>query len=315
MSRKPIRKSAVQIVEVGPRDGLQNEKQTLSVDDRVHLIKKLIDAGLTNIEVGAFVSSRWVPQMQNSNAVFAKLLKLQQQNQISSKVKLSSLVPNEHGMEDALRANVKEIALFAAASETFSQKNINCSIAESFIRFRKVTELAHANKIRIRGYLSTVFGCPFEGKVSEARVVRLVRALLKLGVYQVSLGDTIGVATPKQIESILKKVKKVTPLSKIALHLHDTRGVALANALQGYQMGVRVFDTSVGGLGGCPYAPGAAGNLATEDLVYMFQGMGIKTGIDLPKLLSQGSWLEDRVGHKLPSKLSQAGLPEPPVLS
>lgn len=309
MSRR-IKKNSIHIVEVGPRDGLQNEKTTLSVDDRVSLISKLADAGLSQIEVGAFVSSTWVPQMQHSNQVVSKLAKLEGQT-TKKKIQFSCLVPNERGMQDAIKSGVKEVAIFAASSESFSQKNINCSIAESFIRFRKVMEMAKENDIRVRGYLSTVFGCPYEGKVSEARVMRLIRALLKLGVYEVSLGDTIGVATPKQVESILKKVKKVTELSNIALHMHDTRGLALANVFQGYQMGVRVFDTSVGGLGGCPYAKGAAGNLATEDLVYMFHGMGIKTGVDLPKLLSHRSWLEERVGHKMPSKLSQAGLPDP----
>ncbi len=308
MSRKPYRNSFVHIVEVGPRDGLQNEKNSLSVKDRLEMIKSLADAGLKNIEVGAFVSSQWVPQMQNTNAVVAKLLELQENKKLSNKLNFSCLVPNERGMQDALKSGVKEIAIFASASESFSQKNINCSIAESFIRFRKVVELAKQNKIPIRGYLSTVFGCPYEGRVSEARVVRLVRALIKLGVYEVSLGDTIGVATPKQVESILKKVKKVAPLNQIALHMHDTRGLALANVLRGYQMGVRVFDTSVGGLGGCPYAKGAAGNLATEDLVYMFHGMGVKTGVDLPKLLAMGSFISERVGHSLPSKLNQAGL-------
>lgn len=298
----------VRIVEVGPRDGLQNEKNSFSVEERILLVKNLAAAGLQNIEAGAFVSAQWVPQMQNSNAVISKLLKMQEQSALPKNLNISALVPNERGMQDALRTKVPEVAIFGSASETFSKKNINCSIAESFIRFRKVMELAKANNLRVRGYLSAVFGCPYEGKVSEARAIRLVRAMLNLGVYEISLGDTIGVATPKQVESVLRKVKKITSLDKIALHMHDTRGTALANVLQGYNLGVRTFDTSVGGLGGCPYAKGASGNLATEDLVYMFHGMGIKTGIDLPKLVAMRSWIEERVGHKLPAKVSQAGI-------
>lgn len=308
--KKPRKSTpAVRIVEVGPRDGLQNEKRSFTVEERILLVKNLAAAGLKNIEAGAFVSAQWVPQMQNSNAVISKLLKMQEQGALPKNLNISALVPNARGMEDALKTKIPEIAIFGSASETFSRKNINCSIAESFIRFRKVMELAKANNIRVRGYLSAVFGCPYEGKVSEARVVRLVRAMLKLGVYEISLGDTIGVATPKQVDSVLRKVKKITNLDKIALHMHDTRGTALANVLQGYTLGVRAFDTSVGGLGGCPYAKGASGNLATEDLVYMLHGMGIKTGIDLPKLLAMRSWLEERVGHKLPSKVAQAGIP------
>lgn len=299
----------IKIVEVGPRDGLQNEKKNLGVPTRLELIRKLADSGLKRIEVGAFVSKEWVPQMESSHEVVLQVLKEQSSGSLPKDIQASCLVPNVRGMEDAIKTKIKEVAIFGACSETFSKRNINCSIAESFIRFRSVMDLAKKNKIKVRGYLSTAFGCPYEGKVNEGRVIRLVRAMFKLGVYEVSIGDTIGVATPKQVESLLKKINRVAPVNKIAMHLHDTRGVGLANVYVSYKMGVRIFDSSLGGLGGCPYAVGASGNLATEDLVYMLWGMGLKTGINLEKLIEVRKWMEREIGRELPARVSRAGLP------
>ena len=299
----------IRIIEVGPRDGLQNEKKSLDLSTRIELIKRLADSGLKQIEVGAFVSPKWVPQMSESVDVAKEIVRLQELKQIAADVEFTSLVPNMRGMEDALKTGLKEVAIFGSCSEAFSKKNINCSIAESFVRFRSVAEVAHRHKFKLRGYLSVAFGCPYEGKVSEQRVVRLVRAMVKLGVYEVSIGDTIGVATPKQVESLLKKVKRVSSLDKIAMHFHDTRGTALANVYASLKEGVRAFDSSIGGLGGCPYAKGASGNLATEDLVYLLKGMGLKTSADLEKLIHLRKWLEEKIGHELPAKVSRAGLP------
>lgn len=302
-------KKGLRIIEVGPRDGLQNEKKNLSSEVRFQLIQKLAAAGLDQIEVGAFVSPQWVPQMAGSLELTQRVLAAQARGEIVKNAHFSALVPNVKGMEIALRSGVKEVAIFAASTETFSKKNINCTIAESFVRFRDVCEMARFHKIKVRGYLSTAFGCPYEGKVHEARVVRLVRALFKLGVYEVSVGDTIGVATPKQVESLIRKIKKVAPLNKIAMHFHDTRGTALANVYASYKLGIRAFDSSIGGLGGCPYAKGASGNLATEDLVYLLNGMGISTKVNIDKLIEIRRWLESEMDHELPSRVSKAGMP------
>ncbi|HWU43910.1 MAG TPA: hydroxymethylglutaryl-CoA lyase, partial [Bdellovibrio sp.] len=221
------------------------------------------------------------------------------------------LVPNEQGMLDAIQSGVKEVAIFAACSESFSKKNINCTIEESFHRFKPVMALAKKHKIRVRGYLSTCFGCPFEGKVPEAKVVKLAQRMHEMGVYELSIGDTIGVANVGQVRSLFRKLKKVVPVKKLAGHFHDTRGQALANILAAYDLGVRVFDTSFGGLGGCPYAPGATGNVATEDVVYMFEGLGVKTGLDLDKLLSIDSWMAEKIQHSLPSKVGKVGRLKP----
>jgi hydroxymethylglutaryl-CoA lyase len=303
-------KEKVRIVEVGPRDGLQNEKKTLEIAVRLELIKKLAEAGLKKIEIGAFVSPQWVPQMAGSLELIREVLKQQAAGSISKEVQFSALVPNIRGMEDALKSGITEVAIFGACSESFSKKNINCSIAESFIRFRQVLETAKYHKIKVRGYLSTAFGCPYEGKVQETRVVRLARAMYKLGVYEVSIGDTIGVATPKQVESLVKKLKKIIPVQRLAMHFHDTRGTSLANVYAAYQLGVRTFDSSVGGLGGCPYAKGASGNLATEDLVYMLRGMDIPLAPKLEKLLEIKHWLESRLERELPSRVGRAGIPK-----
>ena len=303
-------KKSVQIVEVGCRDGLQNEKVTLATSKKVSLVRKLSDTGLKRIEIGSFVSPKWVPQMANSDEVTKKVLKLQKDGELPRTAKYSCLVPNQRGMEDALKSGIKEIAIFGACSESFSRKNINCSIAESFNRFKDIMVEAKKNKIKVRGYLSTAFGCPYEGQVSEARVVRLTKAMLKLGVYEVSIGDTIGVATPKQVESLLRKLKRVAVVDRLAMHFHDTRGTALANVLKSYEMGIRVFDSSVGGLGGCPYAKGAAGNLATEDLVFMLNGMGVRSNVDLQALINIRKWIEKELDHTLPAKVSLAGIPK-----
>lgn len=301
----------IQIVEVGARDGLQNEKVTLSIPDRLEFIRKLSAAGLKRIEVGAFVSPKWVPQMDGSKDLIQALFK----EKFPKDIEFSALVPNEKGMEDALQTPIKNIAVFGACSESFSQKNINCSIEESFARFKSVIADAKKNKIKVRGYLSTAFGCPYEGHVPEKRVIELVERMLKLGVFEVSVGDTIGVATPKQVKSMLQKLKRKVPIKKIAMHMHDTRGTALANVVASLEMGVAVFDSSTGGLGGCPYARGSSGNLATDDLVYLLHGMGFKTGVDLNKLISIKPFLEEKIYRSLPSRVAGAGLPLPNTLT
>lgn len=299
--------SRVEIVEVGARDGLQNEERTLSQDVRFNFLKHLAASGLKRIEAGAFVSPQWVPQMAGSKELILEVYR--RRAEFPKDVRFSALVPNVRGMEDALQTPIEEIAIFGACSESFSRKNINCSIAESLDRFAAVCAMAKKNKRKVRGYLSVAFGCPYEGKVSEAKVIDLVQKYLKMGVYEVSVGDTIGVATPKQVRSFLGKLKRKVPLKKIALHMHDTRGTALANVLVGLEMGVRVFDSSFGGLGGCPYAKGASGNLSTDDLVYMLQGMGLKTGVNLEKLISFNAIMQAEIGRKLPSRTAEAGLP------
>ncbi|MBY0553101.1 hydroxymethylglutaryl-CoA lyase [bacterium] len=299
----------VKIVEVGLRDGLQNETTQLSVEQRYDLYDKLVRAGVKNIEIGAFVSPKWVPQMALTAELCAMVLP--EGEKVKSKVQATVLVPNEQGMLQAIEAGVKEVAIFAACSESFSQKNINCSIDESFERFVPVMKLAKEFKIKVRGYLSTCFGCPFEGKVSEAKVVSLVKKMHKLGCYEISVGDTIGVANAAQVESLFKKLKKVVPVNKLAGHFHDTRGQALANILAAYNVGIRTFDSSIGGLGGCPYAPGAAGNVATEDVIYMFDGMKVKTGLKLDQLIDTHRWLQPLMDHQLSSKVGRVGRLKP----
>lgn len=296
----------IDIVEVGPRDGLQNEAQHATVAQRLQLVNKLVEAGLKRIEVGAFVSPKWVPQMAGTAELCHELFA----NSKNKTVKFSVLVPNLRGLEDALDTQVKEVAVFGACSESFSQKNINCSIAESLTRFKEIITVAKKKKVRVRGYLSTVFGCPYEGKVPFKRVLDLSEKMLDLGVYELSLGDTIGVATPKQVRDLLKQFKKRLGLRELAMHFHDTRGTALANILASLDAGVKVFDSSVGGLGGCPYAAGASGNLATEDLVYMLEGMGVKTGVDLEKLVQMRELVESITAHPVVGRVSRAGLPK-----
>ncbi|MGZ3690571.1 MAG: hydroxymethylglutaryl-CoA lyase [Pseudobdellovibrio sp.] len=291
----------VKIVEVGLRDGLQNESSQLSVEQRYDLYEKLVLAGVKNIEIGAFVSPKWVPQMAATAELTSMILSEK------SKVAQTVLVPNAEGMLKAIDAGFKEVAIFAACSESFSKKNINCSIAESFERFVPVMQLAREHKIKVRGYLSTCFACPFEGKIAEAKVVAIAKKMHQLGVYEISIGDTIGVATPQDVTSLFKKLKKVIPVKKLAGHFHDTRGTALANILAAYEVGVRVFDSSIGGLGGCPYAPGATGNVSTEDVVFMFEGMKVKTGLNLDLLISVNQWLKSLIDHPLSSKVGKVG--------
>jgi hydroxymethylglutaryl-CoA lyase len=295
---------AIRIVEVGLRDGLQNESTNLSVELRFELLKKMVAAGVKNFEIGAFVSAQWVPQM----AVTGELVKKYQDHYKKNILHPSVLIPNLQGLKLSMDAGVNEVAIFASATETFSQKNINCSIAESFKRFQPIMEHAKKNKIKVRGYLSVCFGCPFEGKVSEAKVIALAKKLIQIGCYEVSIGDTIGVANVGQVESLFKKLKKVIPAHKIAGHFHDTRGQALANILQAYKLGITTFDSSIGGLGGCPYAKGATGNVATEDVVYMFSGLKVKTGLNLKKLIEINQWLNPLMTHPLASKVGRIGL-------
>jgi hydroxymethylglutaryl-CoA lyase len=297
----------VTIVEMGLRDGLQNEKVILKTEDRLEILKKLLDIGSRRIEVGAFVSSQWVPQMAGSAEVTKAALQMQKEKKTPKGTDFSVLVPNEKGMLMAVETGIKTVAIFAAASESFSKKNINCTIEESFDRFKLVMALAKKHKIKVRGYLSTCFGCPFEGKVSETKVVQLAKRLHEIGCHEISIGDTIGVADPAQVERVFKKLKKVVPVKKLAAHFHDTRGQALANILVAYNLGIRVFDSSIGGLGGCPYAPGAAGNVSTEDVAYMFHGMGIRTGLNIEKMVAMNPWLSEKIQHVLPSKVGKVG--------
>jgi hydroxymethylglutaryl-CoA lyase len=277
-------KQRVTIVEMGLRDGLQNETVTLTPSVRLELIQKLVNSGIRRIEIGAFVSPKWVPQMAGSGELVRSALRLQKEKRISRNIEFSALVPNEKGMIMAMETGIREIAVFASASESFSKKNINCNIDESFARFEPVIALAIKNKIKIRGYLSACFGCPFEGKVNAKQALKVIERLADLGVEQVSIGDTIGVGTPNQVDAIVRPALRSLGAKKVAVHFHDTRGTALANTLRALELGVKSFDSSAGGLGGCPFAPGASGNLATEDLLYMLHGMGVKTGIDLEAL-------------------------------
>lgn len=299
-------KKKVQLVEVGLRDGLQNEKQVISTELKVELAKRIVEAGSTRFEIGAFVSPKWVPQMAGTEAVIAGYRQLMAGPK--NKSRESVLVPNLQGMQEASKLKVPEVAIFAAATESFSKRNINCSIEESFERFAEIMPVAKKNKIKVRGYLSVCFGCPFEGAVSEKQVVSLAEKLIKLGCYEVSIGDTIGIANAGQVQSLFKKLMKKIKSQQLAGHFHDTRGQALANILTSYQLGIRIFDTSIGGLGGCPFAPGATGNVATEDVVYMFQGLNVETGLDLPKLIESSRWLGQQMQKSLPSLVSRAGL-------
>ena len=290
----------VSIFEVGARDGLQNE-QTVSTQDKVTLIEQLAQAGLTRIEAASFVSPKWVPQMADSLDVMANITR-------HPHVTYSGLTPNIQGFERALQAKVDEIAIFGSASESFSQRNINCSIADSLARFAPVVKQAIKHNIPIRGYVSCVLGCPYEGDIPLDNVVNVAKALYQMGCYEISLGDTIGVGTPMQAKAMVEAVSQVVPINQLALHFHDTYGQALANILACLETGVNVIDTSVAGLGGCPYAKGASGNLATEDLVYMLQGMGIDTGIDLMKLAQAGQQISTALGRENGSKVAKAML-------
>lgn len=294
----------VTVVEVGPRDGLQNEAATLSVDDRVAFCEALLAAGLPVVEVGAFVSPKWVPQMAGSDEVLRRVTRRQG-------VRLPVLVPNRQGYEAARAAGAREIAVFSAASETFSRKNTNASIGECFARFAEFVPEARAAGQWVRGYVSTCFGCPYEGRVEPGRVVEVAQRLVEAGCHEVSIGDTIGVAVPTQVHDVLGRLKAAVPPEALAVHFHDTRGTALANVLAALEEGIAVVDSSAGGLGGCPYAPGASGNLATEDLLYMLHGMGIETGANLEAVVRASRAMAPRLGHRLPSRYVQAAAASP----
>ncbi|MBA2286597.1 MAG: hydroxymethylglutaryl-CoA lyase [Ktedonobacteraceae bacterium] len=291
----------VRVVEVGPRDGLQNEKALVPTAQKIQFITMLAEAGCPVVEATSFVSPRAIPQLSDADAVMAGVTQ-------RPSTHYSVLVPNLKGMERALAAGVRSVAVFTGASESFTRHNINATIAESLANFRPVVERAHQEGVSVRGYISTVFGCPYEGSVDPRRVLSVAQDLLEMGVGELSLGDTIGVATPNQVADILHLLlnEGAIPVTRLAVHFHDTRGTALANVLTALHMGINIVDSSAGGLGGCPYAPGAAGNLATEDLLYMLHGMGIETGIDLEQIVSATSFIAPYLGHVPTSKYYQA---------
>lgn len=295
------RPERIKIVEVGPRDGLQNEPQTVDTAVKIELIDRLSVAGLPAVEATAFVSPKWVPQMGDNAEVMAGITR-------KPGVSYPVLVPNMKGFEAAVAANCDEVAVFAAASESFSKKNINCSIEESIERFAPVAEAANAANVRVRGYISCVLGCPYEGRVSPTAVADVAARLFDLGCYEISLGDTIGVGTPGATEAMLDQVAERVPVKHLAGHFHDTYGQALANILTAIQRGVAVFDSAVAGLGGCPYAKGATGNVATEDVVYMLDGMGIDTGVDLDSVIDTGKFISDVLGRAPVSRVARAML-------
>ena len=290
---------SLRIVEVGPRDGLQNEKTPVGVADRIAFIEALVGAGLRTVEVGAFVSPKAIPQMVNSDAVLRGV-------DHHPDAEFHVLVPNEKGYEAARAAGAKVIAVFASASEGFSRANINCSVAESIERFKPVVERARADGVRVRGYISCVLGCPFDGEIKPRAVASVADALWDLGCYEVSLGDTIGVGTPLKARQLLRAVAGTVPITHLAMHFHDTYGQALANLYAGMEEGCRVIDSAAGGLGGCPYAPGATGNVATEDVVYMLEGMGIATGVDMQKLLDATNTVSRLLGRPPVSRVASA---------
>lgn len=299
----------VRIVEVGPRDGLQNEKQAVPTETKIEFIRRLAVTGLKTIEATAFVSPKWVPQMADHAEV---LRAVDRGHGISYPV----LVPNMRGFEAAVEAGATEVAVFAAASEAFSQRNVNCTIAESLERFAPVFDAARDANVRVRGYVSCALGCPHEGEVRPAKVAEVAAALFERGCYEISLGDTIGVGTPNRTTDLIGVVSRRVPIDKVAGHFHDTYGQALANIYAALLAGVHVFDASVSGLGGCPYAPGAAGNVATEDLVYMLDGMGIETGVDLDGLIAAGAFICEKLGRETKSRVAQARLGSPnPILT
>jgi hydroxymethylglutaryl-CoA lyase len=288
----------VRIVEVGARDGLQNEAVLVSADTKIIFINMLTAAGLQTIEAGAFVSPKWVPQMADTDKVLAGITQ-------KAGVSYPVLVPNEKGMQAAINAGVREVAVFAAASESFSQKNINCSIEESLARFAPVMQMAKDADIRVRGYVSCVLGCPYEGGVAPEAVVPVAAALFNMGCYEISLGDTIGAGTPVKTRTLIQQAVKAVPRESIAVHFHDTYGQALANILVALEEGIHVIDSAAAGLGGCPYARGATGNVATEDVLYMLHGMGIRTGVDLVKLAEAGRFIAESVQKPLASRVGQ----------
>src|SRR5438874_6315255 len=293
--------SSVRVVEVGPRDGLQNEKVLIPTEQKIQFINMLAEAGLPVVEATSFVSPRAIPQLSDASAVMAGLTRF-------STTEYPVLVPNLKGMERPLAAGVRSVAVFTAASESFTRHNINATIGESLANFRPVVALAQQEGVPVRGYISTVFGCPYEGAVAPQQVLTVAQALIEMGIGELSLGDTIGVATPNQVIDVLGLLMEegAIPVERLAVHFHDTRGTALANVLMALQLGISIVDSSAGGLGGCPYAPGAAGNLATEDLLYMLHGMGIQTGVDLDKVVAATRFIAPYLGHAPTSKYYQA---------
>jgi len=289
----------IRIVEVGPRDGLQNERASVSTSDKIEFVNRLSASGLPVIEVSAFVSPKWVPQMADASEVFAGINR-------QPDTKYTALVPNQAGLDRAIAAGVEEVAVFAASSETFSRRNINQGIDASLANYALVCAQARAAGLPVRGYLSTAFGCPFEGAMAPDHVASVAARLIDLGVYEVAVSDTIGIAHPGQVPRVLDAVLARVPAERLALHFHDTRGTALANVLTALPFGIRTFDASAGGLGGCPYAPGAAGNLATDDLIYMLDGLGVETGVSLAALSEASAFIGSRIDHPLPSKYAQA---------
>jgi hydroxymethylglutaryl-CoA lyase len=291
----------VQIVEVSPRDGLQNETKLLATDIKVELIKQLATTGLKTIEATSFVSQKWIPQLADASEVFDAIKNI-------PNINFPVLVPNEAGMGQALHAGAKSIAVFTAASNTFCQKNTNCTLDESLKRITKIMDLAKKNKITVRGYISCTLGCPYEGEIPFTKTAEIAKELFEMGCYQISLGDTIGVGTPFRAKKLIDAVVKQIPITHIAAHFHDTYGQALANIYAVLEQGVRVFDASVSGLGGCPYAKGASGNVATEDVIYMLNGMGISTGIDLEKIVAVSNFIANALGRSPTSKVALAML-------
>lgn len=289
----------VSIIEVGARDGLQNEKTILPVSLRVELIERLTQAGITNIEVGSFVSEKWVPQMAGTDQVLAQLTR-------KDGVQYSALTPNIKGLEQAVLHKANEVAIFGAASESFTQRNINCSIKESLQRFEAITQQASRFKIPVRGYVSTIIGCPYEGAIAPKKVAEVAKTLFQMGCYEISLGDTIGVGTPLTFQKMLDEVLKEIPAEHLAVHCHNTYGQALANIYASLEYGINKIDSAVAGLGGCPYAKGASGNIATEDVLYMLNGMNIETGIDLDKVIETGQWICKALKRENQSKVGLA---------
>ena len=291
--------SKVKIVEVGPRDGLQNEKETIPVEVKIELVNRLTDAGFPNIEAASFVSSKWVPQMATSTEVMAGIKR-------KAGAIYSALTPNMKGFEAALAAKADEVVIFGAASEAFSQKNINCSIAESIERFRDVAQAAKQHNIRLRGSISCSFGCPYQGEVSPESVADVVRRLRDLGCDEIDIADTIGVGTPRHVQKVMERAAMEFPIAQLSGHFHDTYGQALANIYAAMEVGVAIFHSSVAGLGGCPYAKGATGNVSTEDVLYMMKGLGIDTGIDLDKVVDAGQFISQHLGRKAVSRAGNA---------
>jgi len=291
----------VTMYEVGPRDGLQNESRMVPTDDKVKLIDALSETGLRAIEITSFVNPKWIPQLADGAEVSRRIVR-------KPGLVYSALVPNRQGLDAAIASGMKEVAVFMSASETHNKKNVNKTIAQTLTAFRETVPPAIAAGVRVRAYVSTVYGCPYEGAVDPARALELARALRDLGCYQISLGDTIGVANPRQVRDVLSRVIAEIPKPEVAVHFHDTRGTALANILVAVEMGITTVDAALGGLGGCPYAPGASGNVATEDVVYMLEGMGVRTGVDLDRLVDCARLASTVVGHEVPSKYYRAAI-------